>query len=419
MATSLSSLWLKNMRRISKAQQAQGRRLFKSLVPKASKAPAVGKSARPSLKSATPAKPVKRARPKAKAATPVRKPLVVPVQGVSSLPGSWQKSSFSFPGEGQLAPTRRMQYWLYLPSAPAGAPVAARPLVVMLHGCQQTAPDFATATRMNALAERKGFAVLYPQQSAAADSHRCWHWYKRSTQQGLGDVRLVAALMAQVQRKHGLDASRTYVAGLSAGAALATLVALRYPDMVAAVGLHSAPVFGTSDSPLSAYHAMQHGSALTHSETARAFASVLPGFPGMPAIVIHGERDAVVRRINAEQLARQFAIINAPLITSEQPTRRSYPARAGGRSPRHAYQTATCYAGRKPLLVSCDIARLGHAWSGGEASLPFSASEGPDATLMMWTFFAHHRRVPARYKINSCLRLSLLGQSPVLLLALP
>ena len=263
----------------------------------------------------------------------------------------------------------------------------------MLHGCQQTAIDFAASTRMNALAERKGFAVLYPQQSAAADAHRCWHWYKRSTQQGLGDVRLIAGMMAHVQGRHGLDAARTYVAGLSAGAALATIVALRYPDRVAAVGLHSAPVFGTSDSPLSAFQAMQHGSALAHGETARAFVKVLPEFPGMPAIVIHGDGDAVVRRVNADQLTRQFAIVNAPFITSEQPTRRSYLARTGGRSPRRGYQTVTHYAGRKPELVTCHIARLGHAWSGGEGNMPFSAPEGPDATLMMWTFFARHRRV--------------------------
>ena len=369
MARSLSSLWLKNIRRIGKAQQAQGRKLFKSLLPKAA-APAVRR-----------AKPVKATRPKA--AKPVRKPTV------SGLPGFWQKSYFSVPAAGQFAPARRMLYWLYLP---AGASLAPRPLVVMLHGCQQTATDFAAATRMNELAERKGFAVLYPQQSTTTDSHRCWHWYKRATQEGLGDVKLIADMIVHVQNRHGLDTTRTYVAGLSAGAGLANILALRYPDLIAAVGLHSAPVFGTTDSPMSAYRAMQHGASHAHIDAAQSLLRSQPQFPGMPAIVLHGDRDTVVRRVNAAQLSTQLKTVNAPFLSGAEPVLRSYPARTGGRSPRHAYQSATSYAGRKPQLVICEIASLGHAWSGGDDKQAFSAPEGPDATLMMWTFFARHRR---------------------------
>ena len=380
MAKSLSSLWLKSIRRLGKAQQAQGRKLFLSLVPKPAGAPA--------RRRVKPASAVKAVRPPADRA--IRKVVAAP-QPVDTpgLPGLWQKSYFSVPAATQLAPARRMLYWLYLPAAASDVP---HPLVVMLHGCQQTATDFAAATRMNQLAERKGFAVLYPQQSASSDSHRCWHWYKRSTQEGLGDVRLIADMMAHVQLKHGLDPTRTYVAGLSAGAGLATILALRYPGMVAAVGLHSAPVFGTTDSPMSAYRAMQHGTGAAHSEAVRPFAEAEPPFPGMPAILIHGARDTVVRRINMTQLTGQFGIVNARCITREQPVLRSTPARATGRHPRHAYDSATWYAGRKPQLVSCEIAHLGHALSGGADSVAFSAPEGPDASLMMWTFFARHRR---------------------------
>ena len=385
MAKSLSSLWLKSLRRlgkVQKTQQARGRKLFKSLLPKPPKAVRAAPVRR--------AKPVKSAAPKAaKRSRPSQIVAARPAPAVLGLPGSWQKSYFSVPGAGQLAPARRLLYWLYQPAGKAQAP---RPLVVMLHGCQQTATDFAAATRMNELAERKGFAVLYPQQSAASDSHRCWHWYQRATQQGQGEARLIAAMIAQVQGKHGLDTSRTYVAGLSAGAALATILALRYPQMIAAVGLHSTPVFGTSDSPMSAFRAMQQGSGRAHSE-ATSFAEALPQFPGMPAVLIHGERDAVVRRINAEQLTRQFEIINAAFITRDQPVRRSYAARRGGRSPRHGYQTTSYYAGRKPQLLRCQIDGLGHAWSGGDERLAFSAREGPDATLLMWNFFALHRRI--------------------------
>jgi poly(hydroxyalkanoate) depolymerase family esterase len=384
MAKSLSSLWLKSVQRLSKVQmtqQARGRKLFESLLPKATK-PTKPVRAAPVRR----AKPVKSAAPKAaKAVKAIKRRSVAakPAPPDLGLPGSWQKSYLSAPGE------RRLLYWLFQPAGKAQAP---RPLVVMLHGCQQTATDFAAATRMNELAERKGFAVLYPQQSAASDSHRCWHWYQRATQQGQGEAKLIAAMIAQVQSKHGLDATRTYVAGLSAGAALATIVALRYPHLIAAIGLHSAPVFGTSDSPMSAFRAMQQGSGQAHGATASAFADALPQFPGMPAVLIHGERDAVVRRINAEQLTHQFEIINAAFITRAGPVHRSYAARTGGRSPRHGYQTTSYYAGRKPQLLRCQIDVLGHAWSGGDERLAFSAREGPDATLMMWRFFALHRR---------------------------
>ncbi|MBT9477076.1 PHB depolymerase family esterase [Polaromonas sp.] len=377
MAQSLTSLWLKNIARIGKAQRAQGRKLLTSLMPKpARRAKAV--KATQGLKL-TPAKTAK----------PPRKSSAEPARPICPWPGVWKKSHFTVPADGQLAPARRMAYWLYLP---ASASATTRPLVVMLHGCQQTAPDFALSTKMNQLAERKGFAVLYPQQSAAADRHRCWHWYKRATQQGEGDIALMAGMIAQVQVKHRLDKSRTYVAGLSAGAGLATILALRHPELIAAVGLHSAPVFGTSDSPLGAFRAMQQGSGRSYRETAHSFASALPQFPGMPAILIHGARDPVVRHINATQLTEQFAIINAPAITRPEPVSRSYAARTGGRSPRHGYQTETYYAGQKPLLLRCEINSLGHAWSGGDGSLAFTAPEGPDATLMMWTFFARHQR---------------------------
>lgn len=396
MAKSLSSFWLNSIKRMGKAQQAQGRKLFKSLVPQAVRSPPVrpGKAIKavqvikPGLKTTGP-QAIKRNRPAAAASS----------SPIPDLPGTWQKSYFSpSPLDSRPGETRRMLYQLYLPSGAPSLPAASMPLVVMLHGCQQTAADFAVATRMNRLAERKGFAVLYPQQSAALDSHRCWHWYQRSIQQGSGEVRLVADLIVQVQLRHGLDGSRTYVAGLSAGAALAAIVALRHPDLIAAAGLHSAPVFGTVDSPISAYRAMQQGSGRSWATAANDFIQAQPAFPGMPVILIHGQRDAVVRRVNLDQLSQQFAIINAARLTRAEPVMRGYPARLGGRSPRHAYQTATYYAGRKPHLLRCEIDALGHAWSGGARGEAFSAPEGPDATLMMWEFFKNHRRAPAGTK---------------------
>lgn len=393
MAKRLSSLWLKGLRRLGKVQQAHSTKLFKSLLPKPARASPARKA-----KPRSAARPVKRvAGPRPAASKRLTK--------VAQPGGTWQQFYFSPSGLASTSPVRRMAYWLYLPKSiaqpTAGEKTAAlskpMPLVVMLHGCQQTAVDFATATRMNALAQRKGFAVLYPQQSASADAHRCWHWFQRRTQQGQGDTGLLAQLMAQVQTRHGLDATRIYVAGLSAGAALAALLALRYPDTIAAIGLHSAPVFGVADSAIAAYRVMQYGAGAAAAEAAQAALGAVPLLSdkaGMPVILLHGQRDAVVRRINLDQLAQQFQIINAGGTTRAEPVHRSYPARSGGRSPRRGWQTSTLYAGRKPQVVCCEIIGLGHAWSGGDDSVAFSAREGPDAALMMWRFFTHHRRTP-------------------------
>lgn len=401
MAKSLSSLWLRSVRNLTKNQRAQ-RRLLKTLLPKAVRAPAARKtkSVKPktvkpkTVKTGNTASPAFAVVPKAKA-RPVPAPAPKPAP---ALPGSWKLAYFSATGPHLASSGKRMLYWLYLPSA-ASAAAAPLPLVVMLHGCQQTAPDFATATRMNQLAERKGFAVLYPQQSAVRDTHRCWHWYQRTIQQGQGDVRVIADMIRQVQQRHGLNASRTYVAGLSAGAGLASILALRHPELIAAVGLHSAPVFGAADSVLSAYRVMQRGGRRGYLEAAgergSALAIAMPPLKGLPAIIIHGDRDSVVRRVNAAQLGQQLQIVNAAVISDAAPVRRSFAARAAGRSPRHAYVTTTHgsgAAGRKPQLVQVEISALGHAWSGGDDSMSFTARAGPNASLMMWEFFARHRR---------------------------
>ncbi len=401
MTRSLGSIWLKNLRRLGKSQQTQGRKLLKSLIPALPKAAKPAKPRRaPVLRPARPARALKLAAPKKRQATvrtaapraeksPRKRPAVA-AGAAAGLPGSWQSAWFTQPATAST-PARRMLYWLYLPSGSARAP---RPLVVMLHGCQQTAADFAASTRMNRLAERKGFAVLYPQQSVTTDSRRCWHWYKRATQQGLGEIGPLAGMIGRVQSRHQLDATRTYAAGISAGAGMAAILALRHPELIAAVGLHSAPVFGTSDSALGGFKAMQQGSVLAYREAARQLAAAQPGFPGMPVMLIQGRRDAVVRRVNVDQLAEQFVILNGEKISRNAPVLRNYPGRNGGRSPRHAYQTSTHYAGRKPRVVKCEIDALGHAWSGGDAALAFSAPEGPDAALLMWTFFALQQRLP-------------------------
>ncbi|SDO05610.1 esterase, PHB depolymerase family [Rhodoferax sp. OV413] len=382
MARSLSSLWLKSLTRIAKTQQNKLVRSLTAATKKATKAavkqalappkpapkPAAKRSVKPTAKTRT--KPA--AKPAAKSAPP------------AALPGSWTRSFFAAPN-GQ-----RMTYWLYLPQRDMVQSLKPLPLVVMLHGCTQTAPDFAQGTRMNQLAQRKGFAVLYPQQLVTIDAHRCWQWYQRATQNGGGEAGLVAGMVTQVVARLGLDASRVYLAGLSAGAALAQIIALRYPFRIAAVGLHSGPVFGTADNRMSAFGAMQTGGG-THVAQAVQATVDGGGFPRMPAIILHGEADKVVRIVNQQQVAQQFLRVNG--IADLAPVTLLSPARPKGRNPRHAFQTQDYRVGRKPIVSVCRIAGLDHAWSGGDGTLRFNNSVGPDASALLWAFFAKHRRL--------------------------
>jgi len=163
------------------------------------------------------------------------------------------------------------------------------------------------------------------------------------------------------------------------------------------VGLHSAPVFGTVDSRMGAFSAMQHGSS--HSLVRAVDEMALsPEFPGMPAILLQGDADKVVRSVNLMQLAQQFRLVNHIADDTDLPVTQEYPARPAGRSPRHAYQVLDYARGRSPLVRVCRINGLDHAWSGGDARLRFNAEVGPDASLMMWNFFQMHRRAGAGVK---------------------
>jgi poly(hydroxyalkanoate) depolymerase family esterase len=404
MRKSLSSLWLKSFKRISKVQQRQGSALVRSLL--GSPAPVKRKA---STKKAAPAQNVLRAvglvttptasraavasrpasRPRPGELGPPRRTVAKPAEGQ----GQWLRSFHLEPADG-MTPPRRMDYWLFVPTRPLAEQHKPMPLVVMLHGCTQTAADFAHGTRMNALAQRKGFAVLYPQQLAAVDNNRCWHWHLRATQQGGGEVRWVVGAIHKVMRAMPIDRSRIYVAGLSAGAALAQIIGLRHPELVAAVGLHSAPVFGTADSRMGAFSAMQHGSSHSLVQAVNEI-TLSPEFPGLPAILLQGDADKVVRSVNLMQLAQQFRLVNHIDDVVDPPVVQEHPERTGGRSPRKAYQVMDYAKGRSPTVRVCKIAGLEHAWSGGDERFRFNAAVGPDASLLMWNFFALHRRASA------------------------
>lgn len=314
-------------------------------------------------------------------------------------PGKWLPGHVELPPQAGHRLLHTMPYWLYLPRhVPDAVARHGWPLVVMLHGCHQSAAQFAEGTRMNRLAEEKGYALLYPQQGETVQAQRCWRWYDRATQQGAGDTAALAALVGTVCSQHRIDCRRIYACGLSAGAGMAAVLALNHPGLVAAVGLHSAPVFGAGHSQAGALQVMRHGAPLQADAAIRAVLerrsmlaapAALQAMPPMPALMIQGEQDQVVRPINQFQLARQWLQLNG--LPAGPATRVTVkPAGRGG--SRKAHDIHDYLAGRKPLLRVVRIAGLGHAWSGGDPAFRFNEQAGPDASRMMLEFFSKHRR---------------------------
>jgi len=310
------------------------------------------------------------------AAAPPRESRVGP-RAAAWANGEWRRATHVAPATSQRG-ERELPYGLYVPGQ---ASTPGMPLVVMLHGCKQTSEQFAEGTRMNLLADRHGFAVVYPEQTERAHSHGCWHWYDAREQAGGGEADAVVSLVDALVDEYGFDGSRVYVAGMSAGAGLAALLAVRAPRRFAAVALHSGPVFGEAQSGIAALDVMRRG-ARDEPEALIERRVDLDAYPGMPAIVLQGDDDRVVAPINGEQLVAQFVRLN----------RLTGPA-TDAAEERHAGFVVREYrrAGRG-VVCACRVAGLDHAWSGGDGAVPFHSSTGPDASAMVWDFFAGKRR---------------------------
>ncbi len=295
--------------------------------------------------------------------------------------GTWTRSFHSAPpAPGQLV--NHLHYLLYRP--PGAAP--GGPLVVMLHGCKQTAEAFALGTGIDRLADRHGFSVLLPEQSINRHPHRCWNWFDPPAPSTGSDADAVASLVRATIGQHGIDPSRVYLAGMSAGAGLAAQLALHVPSLFAALGLHSGAVAGAARSSIAALRVMQHGTR--DDPVALVDAAVeVERHPGMPVLIVHGELDGVVARVNADQAARQWLRVNGLLDARGE-------ASAGTRVlTEHGDRSTVDYRRRGRAIVRvCLVRGLGHAWSGGDERLPFNAARGPKATAMLWTFFRTRRR---------------------------
>ena len=287
---------------------------------------------------------------------------------------SFTRHTFSFDSE-------QYPYRLYVPATPhsnAEAEVAL-PLVVLLHGCTQNSQDFARGTAMNALAEAHQCMVLYPEQIAKSNSQRCWNWFEAGHQQyGRGEPGMIAALTQRVlaAEHHGrrADTQRVYIAGLSAGGAMATVVAALYPDLFAALGVHSGLAAGAAQDLMSAFGAMRVGAKGR-------------GGPALPTIVLHGTADRTVHPDNGEH------IIDAALSALQAEGLKlvkscSVVGAAGQKAERTVFSAADGPSYIEHWLIDAGP----HAWSGGNAAGSYTDPDGPSASEAMLRFFLQHRK---------------------------
>lgn len=292
------------------------------------------------------------------------------------LPSSPPGGSFV---DGAYSNTAGMRpYKLYIPRSYTGQAV---PLVIMLHGCTQNAVDFAAGTRMNRLAEEKAFLVAYPEQVSSANPTGCWNWFQPTDQQrDRGEPSLIAGITQQIMNTYHVDVNRAYIAGMSAGGAMAVVMAATYPDLYAAVGVHSGLAYGAASDVRSGFAAMRRGV----SRDARHLIRVIP------LIAFHGDCDTTVSPINTDHLVDQWL-----RSTSHEPGRSSLSTKvergraADGRAyTRSLYHDANGHA----LVEMWLVHQAGHTWSGGSPEGSFTDPRGPDASTELLRFFTQQNR---------------------------
>jgi poly(hydroxyalkanoate) depolymerase family esterase len=282
-------------------------------------------------------------------------------------------------------------YKLYIPSGYRGQAV---PLVVMLHGCTQSPDDFAAGTRMNVLAEEHTCLVAYPAQAASANASKCWNWFSpRDQQRGQGEPSLIGGITRQVMRDYAVDPERVYVAGLSAGGAAAAIMGMTYPDLYAAIGVHSGLPCGAAGDLPSAFAAMQHGEAVAVPGSDSASGAGLSRRI-VPTIVFHGDRDTTVHPRNGDRIVAQS---RATPMTDLRTTVQQGQVPGGHAYSRRLHSDAS----GQTILEHWVIHGAGHAWSGGSPAGSYTDPQGPDAAREMLRFFLEHRRAQAARPVLS------------------
>jgi poly(hydroxyalkanoate) depolymerase family esterase len=263
-------------------------------------------------------------------------------------------------------------YKLYVPASAKERP---KGLIVMLHGCKQDPDDFALGTNMNAVAEAHGLLVAYPAQSSSANPSSCWNWFSPMDQtRDMGEPSIVAGMTRALVMEFGVDRRRVFIAGLSAGGAMAAAMAETYPDLYAAVGIHSGLAYRSANDVISAFAAMRGD--FSPSPPAKP-ASACAGF-GVRTIVFHGSADRTVVPSNA-----------ARIVAGARRHFSGRPARDIGRAVngRNFVRTTVLSGDDIPAVEFWLIEGAGHAWSGGHLEGSFTDPRGPDASAEMARFF--------------------------------
>lgn len=300
------------------------------------------------------------------------------------VPGDRAKKNFAATDVGQflsLSYTNdlgRRAYKLYVPSSYDGGPA---PLIVMLHGCKQDPDDFAAGTRMNALAESKGFLVAYPAQTRRENGANCWNWFDAHQQSREGiEPSLIAGIVREICTSHSVDSSRVFVAGLSAGAAMAVILSTTYPELFSGVAAHSGLPVGAAQDVTSAFAAMRGGVAASSAGVRR---------PAVPTIVFHGDADHTVALSNGSTIVGQALHAYAEADTTLRKSQRSPQVSDGTRF------TTTDYldADGKHRVEEWVVHGGSHAWFGGSPDGSYTDPSGPDASAEIVRFFLSQKPI--------------------------
>lgn len=284
-------------------------------------------------------------------------------------------SGGSFTTQSIAGPWGTRRYKLFRPAGeatPAG-------LVVMLHGCSQNPDDFAAGTRMNVVAAGENLLVAYPEQTRSANPSGCWNWFDPKDQlRGQGEPALIAAITREVMDRFAVPVGRVFVAGLSAGGAMAAIMAETYPDLYAAAGIHSGLSYRAATSMPSAFSAMS-GAARASVDDRGPLAA------GVPVIVFHGDADRTVDHRNADAIVARFVAHEAGL----RPV--SERGAVGGQTYERTVGRDASGAGR---FENWTLHGGGHAWSGGSREGSYADPAGPDASAEMVRFFLQQASSP-------------------------
>jgi poly(hydroxyalkanoate) depolymerase family esterase len=281
---------------------------------------------------------------------------------------------------------RDQTYWLYLPIAVD--PQKPLPLLVMLHGCGQSAAEFAHGTRMNQHAHEQPYAVLYPEQHQGANCMRCWNWFGPETQAGGADADLIAQIIEHTTARHPIDSARRYLIGFSAGAAMAAVLCTTHAHLFAGCAMHSGIMARAASNLSQALQTMRHGASVEELERSvqQLQEQHANGSGIVPRLVIQGSEDTVVHPINAQRILEQTALLAGRLPAGRPELRAEQWFETSGR--RYRQQDLT--VGDSLLLRHILIDGLAHAWSGGEARQEYFDSSGPDATRLILQFLLAH-----------------------------